>query len=496
MGIVIRHAFWNSVFSQLGTVLGLVNVIILFPAYFTQEEFGLTRILVAISMLFVQVSSLGGEKVVIKFYPLYRETNGKSNGLLLIALFLSLIGFIVFGSAFFFLKEYILGYYADQSSLFHDYYEAALLISGVMLFNLILESMLQAVNNTVLTAFLKNVLVRLIWMAEIFAYHFGYISFEAFVYLFIGAYCLNTIIMLIVLMYRGQFDLKLTRLYARWRMLKRIVVYGFFVILSGLSSLIANRIDIIMIGFMLTQGLNNVSIYSLAVYIGSVIYFPSLALGRVSMPMISEFWKSKQLDRIKSIYVKSSINQLLLGAWIFVCTWICIDEIYTFVPDNYNGGKYVIFFIGLARLIDMITGVNGVIVAVSKIYRYTAFIGIGLVVLTIGTNLWLIPRFGIVGAALATAIAMLVYNTIRIILVWVKLGMQPFSWKTAVSVLVVSASAWICSYFPSAGHDFLDILIKCTGCTLLIAGGVYGLKLSDDLIALPKALLSKITNRA
>ena len=51
----------------------------------------------------------------------------------------------------------------------------------------------------------------------------------------------------------------------------------------------------------------------------------------------------------------------------------------------------------------MVAGVSGAIIVNSKYFRYDLYTSLILVLLTISTNYFLILKFGIVGAAMATA---------------------------------------------------------------------------------------------
>ena len=53
MGIIIRQGIKGTIVSYLGTLLGYVNMLILFPLIFSTEEIGLYRILLDAASFFV-----------------------------------------------------------------------------------------------------------------------------------------------------------------------------------------------------------------------------------------------------------------------------------------------------------------------------------------------------------------------------------------------------------------------------------------------------------
>ena len=70
---------------------------------------------------------------------------------------------------------------------------------------------------------------------------------------------------------------------------------------------------------------------------------------------------------------------------------------------------------GLARIVDLGTGVNSQIIGISTFWRFEFLSGIILLSLAIPLNYLLVKKFGIIGAGYSNLIAFAVYNIIRII---------------------------------------------------------------------------------
>ena len=91
--------------------------------------------------------------------------------------------------------------------------------------------------------------------------------------------------------------------------------------------------------------------------------------------------------------------------------------------------------------------------------------------LIIGVNYWLIPIFGIEGAAMGSAAVMLIFNLIKYVYLKVKIQLDPFSLETAkiISVGLVSLSGM----FMDFGHlsPFLALLVRSLGVAVLLIGG-------------------------
>jgi O-antigen/teichoic acid export membrane protein len=83
----------------------------------------------------------------------------------------------------------------------------------------------------------------------------------------------------------------------------------------------------------------------------------------------------------------------------------------------------------IGRIIDMYFGLNGTIFSTSKKYKYDIIFTLILLLLVYFLNLWLIPIYGILGAAFSTGIAYIAYNLGRLLFIWKSYKMHPFSAK-------------------------------------------------------------------
>ena len=116
------------------------------------------------------------------------------------------------------------------------------------------------------------------------------------------------------------------------------------------------------------------------------------------------------------------------------------------IPEKFSGGLLIVILIGVAKLIDSILGNNNAILFNSDYYRMVLLLGVFLVITTIIFNMIFIPLFGINGAAIASFIAVLLYNLAKISFVQYAFKMSPFTINTLKAILLVIASVFIFSY--------------------------------------------------
>jgi len=104
-----------------------------------------------------------------------------------------------------------------------------------------------------------------------------------------------------------------------------------------------------------------------------------------------------------------------------------------------------------------------------------------LVIFTIISNYILIPKYGINGAAMATALSVFLFNLIYLILIKVKMGLQPFSLKTLYTVLILLGVYGISIYLPLSGNLYVDIIWKTFVVVVIFIPLLLSLELSEDI---------------
>lgn len=479
MGIVSKQASIAAFLSYAGIAIGFVNFTLLMANWFTPVQVGLREILISVSVFGSQIAHLGTYRSVVKFFPFFKSQDKYDNGLLRIGLIVPLIGFSVVSVLIIIFKAQIILFYEEKSPLFIEYFWFVFPLLFLILYNNIFESYLQARSKTSYSVFLKSVLTRLITTILLVLFYFKIIDFYWFIVFFIYSHAITIILFILHLNKRGEFSLKYNASYFSKRVRKLYYSYSKFSILSGISSLLVHRIDIIMLGSFI--GLEATSIYAMALYLSVLIAIPGESITKITMPLLSHAWKQKKIDDIDQLYKKTSATQFVLCGIILVIMWGSINNFYQLQRPEYATGKWVFLILGIAKLINMLFGVNGQIISISKYYRFDTITAFFLGIITVITNVLFIPRWGIEGAAIATGLSIIGFNIVRFIFVWRKLGIQPFTYKTVLIFLILGLGFLVNEYIPFMGDIYLDTIFRSIILGLILVVPSLLLKVSDDL---------------
>jgi O-antigen/teichoic acid export membrane protein len=481
MGVVIRQSFITTVLTYVGVVIGYVNVLILFPKFLTPEEIGLVRLIPSAAFLLLPLAQLGLAQCTVRFYPAFEKKKNGPGELLAFGFIGVTVGYVITLVLYNIFREPITAYFAKESGMVNDYQWVILAVLLVMSFQAVAEGYSRALLKIVAANFAKEVLVRVGTSITVLLYAVKIISFPAMVYTMILVYGVSLLYLLGYLAYRKQLSIKFSFSTFERPQLKEMMVYSMYALLGAGGSFIILNIDQIMISGMI--GLSWNGIYTTAFYIAVVIEMPRRALTQITTPLISRAFDKHDMVEIDKLYKKVSINQMIAGSLLYIGIAANLNSIFALVPNNqaFIQGITVVNIIGLGKLLDMTFSLNGEIIVMSKYFRFNVLSLVILAVLAVMLNQWLIPLYGIDGAAWASAISLLLYNLVKMIFVWVKIGVQPFTWKNAGMLVISGIVLAIGIYIPDFSNIFVDILIRSALITILFVGGVLLFKISPDV---------------
>ena len=478
MGIVREQSVKNSISFYIGMVVGAINTVIIYPNVFKDnpEYFGLIQILLAYAIVISTFTTFGIPKIFLRFFPAIKD----KGQLYFLSLITPIIGFLLATLIYVLFKEEIF-YFLNATVLLKNNFFYIIFLVFFIGFYEVLTSISRSFLHSAIPVFLNEVFLKIYSMSTLLLHWFGFLDFSTFLKIYFLGYFLKFAIIFIIQFFNNQFSLSFT---LKDLQLKRMLSYGLYVLIGGAAMIIVTRLDLMMIGSLLD--LQQVAFYTVAFFIGNAIMVPGKSIVAISTPLIAKAWENQDFSEIQNLYSKSSINQLIIGGIFFLCVWLNIDAVFDLLPEKFRAGKWVVFYIGLSQLFNISTGVNGAIIMNSKYYRYDLYTSVILVFLTIITNFFLIQKYGINGAAMATAISVFIFHFTRVILLKIKMNMQPFSCKTIYTIILLILIYFLLIFLPNTGYALFDIFWKSLIALLIFGPLVLYFNLSDDISLMMK----------
>jgi O-antigen/teichoic acid export membrane protein len=499
MNSIRRQSIISTLLVFGGFGIGLFNTFFFTnKQWFTPDQYGLSRSFGDFGNMLFAFSFLGATSVIYKFYPYYHaHLKKKDNDLLGLSLLLVTIAFCcLLPMAVVFKPFFVRKFSANSSQLVTWYYWFFPFGYCLLLYNII-ESYTACLKRTIITSFLKETILRLLTTVLIILFVLNYISFEIFIKSFAFLYGVLVVILLLYLKSKKELFVTIKTSSITRKFKKKILTLAAFVFGGVIITTISSSIDSLTISGRIPNGQAALGIFALSSYISNIIQVPQRSVIAISIPVLAEAWREKKLDQILKIYQRSSINLLLIGLFLFANIWLCYEDvIHTFnMNPAYLSGKYVVFFLGVKILIDMGTGVNAQIIATSNYWRFEFVTGIILLVLIVPLNYFLIGKIGIVGAGISNLIAYSVYNLIRLIFLWKKFRMQPFSLNTLRSLIAAMAIYGLVYFTLGETKGWAGIFLKSVSFSISFIALSWYFKLSPDLEPVYISIRKRLTRK-
>ena len=474
MGIIINQSIKNMVTTYIGFGIGAVNTLFLFTYFLEKEYYGLVSFLLSAANLIWPFLVFGVNSTLIKFFTSYK-TRRERDRLLNLILILPSVSSLILGIFGWIFYDFLMNYFQGENDLVQPYVWLIFLIAFATSYFEVFFSWSKIYYKSAFGNLMKEVFHRFCISALLFMVYFKWISIEVFIYGIAAVFVLRAILMAMYAfsLHLPKFSLRLPD------NLVTVLKYSALILIAASVATVLLDLDKVMIEHYLP--IENVAIYGIAVYIATVISVPQKAMHQITHPMTAEMLNKRDKVGLKDLYERSSLNLLIVSGLIFILIITNVEALYELIPKEYSISILVVLLISLVKLYDNFLGNNNSILFNSDYYRIVLGIGVILVIIAFLLNLWLIPEYGIEGAAVASFIAFSVYNTAKIWLVYSKFRIHPFTQNTFWMVLLISIFSIIFYYLHIFGNPVWDIITKSAFSGLAFIMLVYLLKFSPEI---------------
>lgn len=476
-----------ALFGQaFGKVLGFILQVIL-GRFLGPGAYGLYALGVNTVNLTGQLSMLGFSNGLIRFVAHYREKGdtGRLKGVLFLSLVLSGVAATVIAFILLLLSDPIsVGIFGEPelsgvlqaiSIALPFYVLMTLTQSGIRGFERIDHFVTVGVFRSA-----ANVFVVLIIFFLGFRLHGAVLAFV-----------LSTFLSLMLAIYymRRDFPEFISASQPRFEV-RRMLRYSMPLYLAGFSFLLTARIDLFMIGYYLPSA--DVGVYRSAVVLADFVSFPLVALNVAFAPMISYLYSRGSLNELSRLY-QIGTRWITAGGLLIASLLILFSqELLGLWGPEFKAGWPALVVLALAQLINTATGSVGFLLQMTERQDYVLVNNVTTMVLNIVLNLWLIPLYGILGAALATGISLIANNLLGLLEAYLMLKIHPWNrsyFRIAIPLVTAITGYWIAINLQVS--PILSVLVVAS--TFTIAFLVSSLTEADKMIL--RTIVGKIYRR-
>ena len=483
MGIVLKQSLWNTSTTYLGFALGAINILFLYTQVLDPEFYGLVTFILATAAILMPLMAFGIHNTMVKFYTEQHEDDKDAFlTLMLLGPMMALIPLALFTWVF---DSYISGFLSNENKIAGGYLWYIFFVGAGMAYFEVFFAYSKVHLKSVFGTFMREVFARLCIMVLLILLYLDEISLVFFLQSLIWVYLLRAFIMKLY-----AFSLRMPKINFDFpEGSGAILSYSLLIILGGSAALILLEID----KFMINQyiAIENVAFYGVAVYIATVVIVPSRAMHQITYPLTAELLNKNNLIELDNLYKKTSLTLFIASGIIFLLIVLNMEDLNLLLPKEYRNGFYIVFLIGLAKVFDSFLGNANSILYNSKYYKTILALGVLLAITTIVLNVLLIPVMGIDGAALASFMAIFLFNIIKMAYIKVKFGFWPFSRGTVQLLFILLALGVLFSFLHIPFSPIINILLKSIVLGALYLGILYRFNISEDVTGLINRYFNK-----
>lgn len=196
-----------------------------------------------------------------------------------------------------------------------------------------------------------------------------------------------------------------------------------FMWLGGLY-LVNSRADLIMLGAL--KGAHDAGIYAVSTRAAMLVTFFLSASNLTVAPHIARLYQEKNNALLQRLLSSSGRRVIALSLPLALLFILGARQLLAYVyGHDFTEGAVALQLLSGAQLVNVIAGPTGTILNMTGHEKLSA-IGLGVsVIINVILNFALIPAYGVEGAAVATAVSILVWNVLLWRLVRQRLGLRP-----------------------------------------------------------------------
>lgn len=241
-----------------------------------------------------------------------------------------------------------------------------------------------------------------------------------------------------------------------------ILRYSLPVHLGWVLNTVRGTLETLVLGLVgLTAGIGVFSIAQRVSVLGSLLFN---AMGSISTPIFAGYYHQREMGLMKNIYQTTTKWIVMFNFPLFLTFLLFGKNILSIFGSDFSSGATGLIILAIGNLFYTGTGLGATILDMTNHTKVNGMNSAIMIIITITNDLLLIPRWGVIGAATASALSTVIVNIVCLIEVLVLLKMQPYE-RGILKPIFAGIIAAVITYFINS-YLVLPSLIH------LVVGGV------------------------
>jgi O-antigen/teichoic acid export membrane protein len=457
LGIIAKHSrrvfAGKCSFILLGFGTSALLARILGPSSLGMYQLGLTVLLV--SSIF---SVAGLDRGLVRFLPILLMKSSSEARALIAFNILSCLGFsIVLATALYFVAPLLSVHYFHSPEMTKVLRAFSAYLPVISVFRIVSGAVI-GIKRADMHSNAENVLSPIIFLILLLAIYFSdgvLISciFALSISHVVGAFALSWFLL--------KKLARTPKASERSLSLGRFVSFSADVMLIGLIYFLLGHMDTLMLGYFVAK--SEVGIYSVALKVATLVIFGLEVLLPVVRPHFSELSEKKDFKTIEALFKTVTKWLLYSGFGLFALVFILRFEVLNVFGPGFVAGGSILGILGVGSLANVASGPTGQLLVMTGKQKWEMINTTMMVFINFALNLYLIPRMGAIGAAIATVVSISAINAAKLIEVYHLYDIHPYSAKMLKGVVPIFSACLVCVFIRwvafEVGMGFMSIMV-------------------------------------
>jgi O-antigen/teichoic acid export membrane protein len=239
--------------------------------------------------------------------------------------------------------------------------------------------------------------------------------------------------------------------------------------LASLTQLLLQRLDIVLVAIL--RGPADAAIYTAATRLLVAGQMGGSAISTAVQPTLGATLSAGDVTATRDAY-QMGTSWLILLTWPFYLLSIVYASVFLrLFGHGYTTAGSVVVILAASMLLATACGMVDMVLTMGGRTRWNLGNVAAALVVNVVVDLLLVPTYGVVGAAIGWAAAIVVNNLVPLGQIWHALRVQPFGRSTLTALSVTTVSFGLVSTLSALVYGRDDLLTVAI--TIMVASGVF-----------------------
>jgi O-antigen/teichoic acid export membrane protein len=207
---------------------------------------------------------------------------------------------------------------------------------------------------------------------------------------------------------------------------RRIVSQSLPFMGTGLLGFFLIWADTFLLGVF--RGSEEVGIYNVAARLAFFSEAVLYGVNGVFAPTIAKYYVENKLDELKCQYRRTVRWVIYICTPVYIVLFVFADNVLSLFGKEFGSGVQVLIIMSIGQLFNISVGSAGYILSMTGKQGVEMMNRVGCLAANVILNITLIPKYGLLGCAVATSSSLVLVNVLRVIENYRFLGVHPYGW--------------------------------------------------------------------